>query len=230
MMSQNLKSLVVRAAVIGLLGGLAITFVEFQLSNSRIDSSPNNFSQFNQSVTSIRSEESYIGLTRDQMINQADIIFVGTVTKVSHTRWNQDSGEYWSPDVNANNGLFPIQLHYIELAIAQPIIDEVGVAKEGHVVVTVPGLSPLDSSIDNPTDHDLKIGDQAVVFARQTEFVWMNGTRTILELMGYPRDSYFKYGDDKLYHGRPDEQPVSLNQLTQQIAQKRTLLIQPRTP
>ena len=38
---------------------------------------------------------SYASVPIDLQIEEADIIFAGTITAVSGTHWNQDSGEYW---------------------------------------------------------------------------------------------------------------------------------------
>jgi hypothetical protein len=76
-------------------------------------------------------------------------------------------------------------------------------------------------------DHDLKVGDEAVIFAIQTDLAWRDGTRPILELIGSPTDAHFIRGDDGLYHGRPNEKPVSLKELITQVAQRRQTLVQP---
>jgi hypothetical protein len=146
------------------------------------------------------------------MIDQAAIVFVGKVTSISPTQWNQDSGEAWA------DGLL---LHYIELEVLEPIVDSIGLDK--RVTITVLGNSPLDGQ----ADHALKEGDQAVVFARQTELAWRNGRRSIFQLLGVPSDAHFILRDDGLYHGRWNEEPVSFEQLLNRIAQRRETLVQP---
>jgi hypothetical protein len=88
------------------------------------------------------------------------------------------------------------------------------------MTLTVVGHSPLEGR----PDHALSAGDQAVVFARQTELVWRDGSRSIFQLLGVPSDAYYIVGDDGLYHGRWDEGPVSLVELLDRIARRREII------
>lgn len=45
-------------------------------------------------VVSFETESVYF--IQEELLAEADIIFVGKVLTISPTRWNQDSGEYWT--------------------------------------------------------------------------------------------------------------------------------------
>lgn len=182
----------------------------------------------------------YAVMTREEMIDQADLIFVGKVVNITPTRWNQDSGEYWDEDETPESDS-DLMYHEIELAILQPIVDRLGAGEK--VVITVLGNSPVGpqpevrihgqpviiEDADSPA-HDLKVGDQALIFAEQREIAWRGGgMHPVLTLMGYPQDSYLIQGEDGLYHfWRSDlEPPLSLEELLAQIEARREILAQP---
>jgi hypothetical protein len=161
---------------------------------------------------------SYIRISREEMIDESDAIFLGKVVGISPTRWNQDSGEEWYDSVSGSG----LQLHTIEFEVLEPIVDTIGLGQP--VTITVLGSSPLEGS----ADHDLKVDDQAVIFARAGEIAWRGGTmRPVWLLTGAPSDSHLILGDNGLYAGRWNEGPVSLEQLISRIAQRRDTLVQP---
>lgn len=158
---------------------------------------------------------SYIGLTDKETINQADAIFLGKIANISPTRWNQDSGELW------DDGLL---IHEIEFEVIQPIVDTVGL--DNRATITMLGNSPLDENAGH--DLDFKVGEQAVVFVRETDLAWREGgSRRILEFIGDPIDAYYRQRGNGLYQGRPGKAPVSLEELTARIEQERSTLQQP---
>lgn len=161
---------------------------------------------------------SYALISREEMIDESDVIFLGKVVSISRTRWNQDSGEEWY-DSESGSGL---QLHTIGFEVLKPIVDTIGLGQQ--VTITVLGRSPLEGS----ADHDLKMDDQAVIFADSGEIAWRGGTmRPVLLFTGVPSDSHFILRDNGLYEGRWNEEPVSLEQLIDRIAQRRETLVQP---
>jgi len=186
----------------------------------------------------------YAAISREEMIDQADLIFVGRVVNITPARWNQESGEYWDEDETEDPYDTALLYHEIELAILRPVVDSIGVGEKA--VITVLGNSPVGpqpempglringrpviiEEADSPV-HDLKVGDQVLVFAEQGEIAWREeGMRPVLTLMGYPQDSYVVQGEDGLYHfWRPDrEPPLSLEALLAQIAARREILAQP---
>ena len=219
MINHILKLMLVGAVVVGLISGLAFVALAPR-SQGQEENTPSNIT--------IVQHSSYIELTREEMIDQADIIFLGKVVNISPTRWNQDSGKPWYDE----GGDVGLQLHHIEFEVLRPIVGNFGLDK--RVTITALGSSPLDSHqegeqaiIQGGPDHDLKLGDETVIFVRQTDLAWRDGTRSILELMGNPADAHLIRGDDGLYHGRWTEGPVSLDELINRIAQRRETLVQP---
>jgi len=178
----------------------------------------------------LRVYGSYADVPIDEQIRAANIIFAGTVTDISKTRWNQDSGEYWEEVVKSDVGetiRTASQYYTIKLIVDRAIVD----AKEGQeLTVTVAGSSPMDPaySVDESSEYKLSIGAQVVMFVRHSELAWRNGVHPILQLMSAPDRSYFIRGKDGLYRtaqldmqgGR--EKPVSLDELVVRIDQIRS--------
>lgn len=160
----------------------------------------------------------YIEVTREQMIDQADLIALGEVTEISYTEWNQDSGLIWSTEKRGSEFTVALPLHYVEFTIDRALVDRIGV--DSRVTLTVLGNSPLQ---DPDADHDLVIGDRAVFFARQTQLAWREGgKRPIWQLVGAPIQAYGLEGEDRQYHfARAGEPPLSLDALTAQVEVRR---------
>ena len=57
----------------------------------------------------------WVGMTTEQVIDDADVILIGKVASLSPSRWNQDSGEYWE-DGNSEMA----NLQYYELVELRP--------------------------------------------------------------------------------------------------------------
>lgn len=217
-------------------------------------------------ISDIHVEFDYGLVTREQMIEQADIIFTGTVNHLSPTSWNQDSGQYWEiemaeivpeEEVVVENGEIPdelrteggvrlsttlsaLPLHQITFADVRPIVDSVGL--DETVVLIALGNSPADATT-RPADHTLQVGDEVIVFARQTEMQWWDGAppqllegqqgsyyevgqREVLMFANAPDASYLRLGEDGLYHAQYpsleyDQGPASLDELVSKIAQLR---------
>jgi len=224
--SERFVIIVASALLVGLAAGLALTLFEIRGEES-VHLAPQ--SQDAPGVVVINA--SYAAISREEMIAQADVILVGRVTNVSPTRFNQDSGEYWE-DTNSPRTICPI--HQIEIAVLQTIVDTIGV--DDTVVVTVWGNSPLERPLGSAAgiimagspDHNLEVGDQVIAFLGQRNIAWRDGTRPVLMFMGFPAESYLVLGSDGLYHDDwLDKEPVSLEALIAQVAQKRTVLAQP---
>lgn len=67
-----------------------------------------------------------------------------------------------------------------------------------------------------------------IAFLGQRNILWRDGTRPVLMFMGAPVVSCLVLGSDGLYHDDwLDEEPVALEALIAQVAQKRTVLAQP---
>lgn len=153
-------------------------------------------------------EASYIEYPVETMMTEAGIIFQGRVVEISQTRWNQESGEYW-------NGGLPY--HEIVFSVVQPIVGEV----QDQVQVTVLGNAPFDDQVVLESGHSLQVGDELIVFARQTEFAWRVPERVpALMFMGSPESSILTQKEDDLYYAI-DGQFYSLAEFIAQTQQKR---------
>ncbi len=227
-MSNRMKfvTIVVGALLVGLVAGLALVFFEIR-GEKGVRLAPQ--SQDTSGVVVINA--SYVAISREERIAQADVILVGRVASISPTRFNQDSGEYWE-DTNSPRTICPI--HQIEITVIQTIVDTLGVGDT--VVVTVWGNSPLEQPLGSAAgiilagspDHNLEVGEQVIAFLGQRNIAWRDGTRPVLMFMGFPAESYLVLRSDGLYHDDwLDKEPVSLEALITQVAQKRTVLTQP---
>lgn len=172
-------------------------------------------------VTSVRSEASYLEVTSDDLIMQADASFVGHIVSISPAQWNQDSGEYWEEE-----GAATVAYHEIEVTVVQTLVDTIGLAPQ--ITLTVVGNSPTGSrqspgvAMASDVDHSLQVGDQAIFFVQQGHMAWRGGMRPVISLIGYPRTSYLIRQRDALYHSeRPGEAPISLEALITKIRTKR---------
>lgn len=178
---------------------------------------------------------SYAEVPIDEQIEVADVIFAGTVTEISKTRWNQDSGEYWEDvvyDEIGNTRYVGLPIYTIELHVTRPIVGDI--SQNDNLVITVVGHSPLEDSFESVnSNYSLQVGDKVVMFARNSELAWRNGTKPILQLMSAPEQSYFLQDEQNLYRTAQldiNNQPgkaVSLNDLIERIAQKRPIITQP---
>jgi len=162
----------------------------------------------------IEQHSSYVLITREEMIQQADLIFVGKVKVISPTSWNQDNGEYW------NNGLL---IHTLEVEILRPIAGDTQWVTNKSMLLTILGNSPADGH----SEHGLQTDNQAVFFVRETDLAWREGKRKVVMPLGMPTDFYFLLGTDGTYHGRFNEQATSLEKLIERISQHRDVLMEP---
>lgn len=147
----------------------------------------------------VEQHASYINLSYENLINQSDIILVGTLSEISPSKWNQDSGEYWSDDSNPRLAT-PVEFHMLKFNISKTIIDKIGINDQPTIDITVLGVSPLDGN----ADYSLAVGDNVVVFANKTELIWRGGqTKPIIEVATAPSfDFFIKSTKDGLFKGR----------------------------
>ncbi len=132
------------------------------------------------------------------MSSDADVMaateaaFLGEVTAISPTHFNQDSGEYYAGAEG---------IHTVTLRVIEPIVDEIGLGPE--VTLTSMAGSPVDKGhveieggnvacYDIQASHQFAIGQQMVVLARLSEIAWREGgTREVLAFAAWPSDAYF---------------------------------------
>lgn len=164
-------------------------------------------------VRFVRTEASYVEYPVKTMMSEADVIFLGQVVNIGETRWNQENGRYW-------NGGLPY--HDITLSLAQPIVGDMN----EEVKLTVIGNSPLDGSEDTllASDHALAMGDEVIVFARNTEFAWRRPERIpAIMFMGSPQTSILTKEEDGLYHSINGD-VYSLEDFIAEVGEQKTQL------
>lgn len=159
----------------------------------------------------------YADYTLEDMMTQADAIFIGEVTAVLPPRWNQDSGEYWE-------GAEAMQIHQLEVAIHESVVDTLGLGEK--VTITMLGTNPIrmeDYTIDvtEGLPHGLEIGYQGVFFVIGIEFPWRDRTRPMIGFLGNPIEGYLLAGSDGLYYSPLVPDGISLDELTVQIIENR---------
>jgi hypothetical protein len=161
-------------------------------------------------------EASYVAISLEALYIDSQLIVVAEVTDISSTSWNQDNGEFW--DDEGTTGETAFQVHTVHVQINQAILNEISAGNT--VELTVIGPSPTDNPLAG--DHDLMVGDQVMVFARQNEIAWRGGTKTVVYFVGPPFDSYFTLEEDGLFHGNLLDEPTSLQDLIDQIDAERS--------
>jgi hypothetical protein len=193
-----------------------------------------------ESVEHVEVSSCYVEASFEDRIEQSNLIFTGTVMNMSPTRWNQDSGEYWEEEVDDTIytalSFYTVEISVDKLIVADHQIDD------DRVILTILGANPstseegvvteyglVSSSLDGDVP-DWQVGDEIVVFARQTELAWRDGKRPIWQLIGLPTESYLVKGDDGLYYFQNSDAEranvLSLETLITQIAQRRQVIEQ----
>ena len=213
MVMKHSKILFLIITTLGIIAGRSI-YVAFQ--QNKPTASPEVYTY----------ESSYAGLTRDEMLAEADAIIIGEVVAVTPAQWNQDSGKPWK-----QSGFASIPYHELEVRIIEPLYDTLDL--KGHVRITVLGASPtgtVDPSIilDSPPAHKLVKGQKAMFFLVKRELAWrgpenaqQQSKRPIIRLVGQPDLSYLIQEADGLYHSTdPSEKPSSRGNIADKIKQR----------
>lgn len=175
-------------------------------------------------------ETSYALLARDELIETADAIFVGRVTAISPTQFNQDSGDYWEVTTEEADGRETMQtalpVFTVELTVDEVWVDEVGLGETA--VLTQVGSSPLEEN----SDWSLQVGDEIIAFVVQREIAWRDesGRRGVLRFANAPADTYLLRGDDGRYASLPQAAdrwlPMTEAEVAQRLAQIRPVLME----
>lgn len=165
----------------------------------------------------VKSEVLYASVSTDSLMRESELIFVGEVTAISETRWNQDNGRFWTDGM---------PYYTITLSVIDPIIGEM----KDEVVITVLESSPLDAStfgVESDSEdvilreYPLEMNEKAVIFAHPTEIAWRNPNRVpAIVFNGYPRGATYLEGEDGRYHSL-DGAVFTVEELTAEIAQRR---------
>lgn len=153
------------------------------------------------SDTIIKIERSYVLLSRQELINQADEIFLGQIRHISPTRWNQDSGKYWEETIEEKDGreqtVLPLAYYEIEFSIIHSILGK----PDGSLVVTVTGKSPVEDKlwvtyegrqfeVQFSENLRLQTGDRLIVFAHYNTIPWRNPNKP-LQRIDLPDGGYY---------------------------------------
>lgn len=228
MQKQRLAVLWGGAVVSGVVTGLLLAScfnasLHLQPSSPLISETTNQTTIDTQTTHVMSFERVYDSLSFAEMTDSADGIVVGKVTNISQVQWNQDSGEYWGAE--PGDGMAARPLRYITVNVVKPIVefDNMG---ESLKITTLADSVVLDekNNVINQEEMEqgLRVSEQVVVFIRQTELGWRDGTRPATMLMGTPVQSYFKLGEDGLYHGELLKEPLDEETLIQKILDERS--------
>jgi len=154
-------------------------------------------------LTHITEFIDYAYLPEKELVKASGVIFVGKVSEITPTRWNQDNGQYWldeSPDGLITYGP-AMQLHSIKFRPSQFIVNKLGLNATSELEITMSGANPKDEGA--PIEYELAPGDEVVFFAHQTDLTWRgDSTRQVMMPPTAPSFSYFKQQADGLYEGK----------------------------
>lgn len=186
----------------------------------------------------------YEYLTRSQMIEEADAIFVAVIEEISATGWNQDNGKYWEQELEGTT-ITAMPVHTILVMVKDVAKDEIGLGETA--VLTISGKSPADdgsvlfsgtSELGGTADYSLAPGDEVLLFVSERMVGWWGedeqmtynaaqgafegAKRKVLNFANMPIASYLRLGADGLYYPEeksPDNEagPVSLEEIIQAV-------------
>ena len=153
----------------------------------------------------------------------AEAAFLGEVTAISPTHFNQDSGEYY----DGARGI-----HTITFRVIEPIVDGVGLGPA--VTLTSMAGSPVDKGhvdieggnvacYDISVSHQFAVGQEMVVLVSLHEIAWLEGgRREVLAFAAWPTDAYFSRNEQGLYRRNNTElPPLTLEELSAYIQEWR---------
>lgn len=179
----------------------------------------------------VEVERSYVLLSFEQMVDQADTIFLGQVQHISPTRWNQDSGEYWQETIDEGNGLqttfTAVPYYEVQFSVERSILG----APIGPLTVT------------SGSDLQIQKGDRLIVFVHHGLLPWRKAgepgrlvespagrtldmdQRPVVTFYQEPMSSLFYQGPDGLYHSLEDAsqqvKPFSLEELERLVGARK---------
>lgn len=175
-----------------------------------------------QEPTIITISRSSALVSREELIDQADEIFLGQIQSISSTRWNQDSGEYWEEEVDEGEGrkanVLPIAYYEIEFSIIRSIVG----TPSGSLVVTAGGKSPVDDQLLVTIDRQpvlieydngdlvLEVGDRLIVFVHYYDLAWRDPSQPPQRVDHPDGGYYYDPGDSRPVLGFLQEPASSL--------------------
>lgn len=163
-----------------------------------------NTNKPHEEAASVQFEFTYTDVSFEERMQQAQVVLAGKVLSISPTKWNQDSGDYWEEEIDGT--LYSALPYYeIEVSTEQLLSPSEGIGQS--MIITVLGTAPNKNeaveadglAVIGESPLPLAIGDQVVVFARQTDLAWRDGSRAVWYFMGDPAQSFMTMGEDGLY-------------------------------
>ena len=149
------------------------------------------------------------------VLAETEAAFLGEVTAISPTHFNQDSGEYYAGAEG---------IHTVTLRVIEPIVDEIGLGPE--VTLTNMAGSPVDKGhveiedadvdcYDVTVSHQFEVGQEMVVLARRHEIPWYpGGTREVLAFAAWPTEAYFSGGSGQYRRNNSELPPMTFDELS----------------
>ena len=136
---------------------------------------------------------------------ESDLIVLGTISAISHTCFNQNSGEYYQ------DALPYFQIHLTIEEILQQQLD----LDQAELVLTQVGYSPLDDAAASP----FAVGDQAVALVVARELAWQGGARRpILRPFDYFGSSLLLAQPDGTFASSNGQTALTLAEIRSQLA------------
>ncbi len=163
-----------------------------------------NTNKPHEEAASVQLEFTYADVSFEERMQQAQVVLAGKVLSISPTKWNQDSGDYWEEEIDGT--LYSALPYYeIEVSTEQLLSPSEGIGQS--LIITVLGTAPHETGVAaadglaviSDSNLPLAIGDEVVIFVRQTDLAWRDGSRAVWYFMGDPVQSFMKMGKDGLY-------------------------------
>ncbi len=168
---------------------------------------------------------SYREVPTNQVIDEAEAIFIGRVMAISPSRWNQDSGKYWE-DEKAE--MATLQYYEVTLEVEEFIVNDIGLGSP--VVLTVLGPSPADNEFgihgNAPqraiTGHlSFQREERALLFVKYVPMAWRGGPKERLMLVGGPQGKYTITEDGQALNASSAKRNTTLTEIRKIIAVRR---------
>ena len=164
----------------------------------------------------------WVGMTTEQVIDDAEAILMGKVTSLSPSRWNQDSGEYWEDDSD-----MALQYYEVTLEVTDAVVDEIGFGD--RAIITVLGPSPADLAprTDSEVQHTqadsipFQEGEKVLLFIEKVPLAWRSGLVERVVLVGGPQGKYTITDDGRALNACMSKRDSTLSALLEQIAARR---------
>ena len=222
-----------RLAGIGMLLGIALSCTSPTIVSSIVDKhNENSVDEIRKTSRGPTFSGSYGAPANGDILQYSDFVIKAQVNSISHTRWNQDSGEYWEETIVDDIGettVVALPYYEIDFSVEDILLDEIEEVEE-QITITVIGNSPLDYG----ESLGLEVGDTIISVHGKGEMAWRTkpvtynqdggfmetGKKPTYRFIGYPNDAYLLQGADGLYSGtvfKNELGPLSLKTIKELI-------------